>query len=124
MHGNAWLLDMERCPDEQKTQDLHATARHGKQQARLPLPAPCQDADIRTVMVTGDHARTAVSVAHKCGMLCQNQPVRSPSGQALWDLVPGAVQACLTGCKILAFCLSTNMPAALFHRRWRLLTQR
>ncbi|PRW55974.1 Ca-transporting ATPase [Chlorella sorokiniana] len=37
--------------------------------------AQLQDADIRTVMVTGDHARTAVSVAHKCGMLCQNQPV-------------------------------------------------
>lgn len=42
-----------------------------------PLPPPhWQDADIRTVMVTGDHARTAVSVAHKCGMLCQNHPVR------------------------------------------------
>ncbi|PSC67462.1 hypothetical protein C2E20_8853 [Micractinium conductrix] len=34
-----------------------------------------QDADIRTVMVTGDHARTAVSVALSCGMLCQNRPV-------------------------------------------------
>ena len=31
-------------------------------------------------MVTGDHARTAVSVAHKCGMLCQNQPVRCGGG--------------------------------------------
>lgn len=37
--------------------------------------AELQDADIRTVMVTGDHARTAVSVAHHCGMLCQNRPV-------------------------------------------------
>lgn len=34
-----------------------------------------QDADIRTLMVTGDHARTAVSVAHHCGMLCANRPV-------------------------------------------------
>jgi magnesium-transporting ATPase (P-type) len=33
------------------------------------------DAHIRTVMVTGDHARTAVSVAHLCGMLCRNRPV-------------------------------------------------
>lgn len=31
--------------------------------ARLPYPA------------AGDHARTAVSVAHNCGMLCQNRPV-------------------------------------------------
>ena len=37
--------------------------------------AQLHDADIRTVMVTGDHARTAVSVAHNCGMLCQNRPV-------------------------------------------------
>lgn len=37
--------------------------------------AQLHDADIRTVMVTGDHARTAVSVALNCGMLCQNRPV-------------------------------------------------
>ncbi|KAI3436891.1 hypothetical protein D9Q98_006299 [Chlorella vulgaris] len=37
--------------------------------------AQLQAADIRTVMVTGDHASTAVSVAHLCGMLCRNRPV-------------------------------------------------
>lgn len=37
--------------------------------------AELHDAGIRTVMVTGDHARTAVSVAHHCSILCQNRPV-------------------------------------------------
>jgi hypothetical protein len=37
--------------------------------------AALHDAGIRTVMVTGDHARTAVSVALTCGMLCQNRAV-------------------------------------------------
>ncbi|GAB4820540.1 hypothetical protein N2152v2_007586 [Parachlorella kessleri] len=32
-------------------------------------------AGIRTVMVTGDHARTGASVAAQCGMLCQNRAV-------------------------------------------------
>ena len=34
-----------------------------------------QAAGIRTVMVTGDHARTAVSVAHQCGMLDKGKSV-------------------------------------------------
>lgn len=34
-----------------------------------------QDAGIRTVMVTGDHARTAVSVAHQCGMMENNKNI-------------------------------------------------
>lgn len=34
-----------------------------------------QAAGIRTVMVTGDHARTAVSVAHQCGMLEKGKSV-------------------------------------------------
>ena len=33
------------------------------------------EAGIRTVMVTGDHVRTGVSVAAQCGMLCQRRPV-------------------------------------------------
>ena len=37
--------------------------------------AELHDADIRTIMVTGDHVRTGVSVAAHCGMLCQNRPV-------------------------------------------------
>ena len=37
--------------------------------------AKLQEAGIRCVMCTGDHARTAVSMAQQCGMLCQNKPV-------------------------------------------------
>lgn len=39
------------------------------------LIAELHEAGIRTVMVTGDHVRTGVSVAAQCGMLCQNRPV-------------------------------------------------
>ncbi|EFJ40236.1 hypothetical protein VOLCADRAFT_108270 [Volvox carteri f. nagariensis] len=34
-----------------------------------------QHASIRTVMVTGDHLRTAVSVAHKCAILPNHRPI-------------------------------------------------
>ncbi|KAG2425624.1 hypothetical protein HYH02_014997 [Chlamydomonas schloesseri] len=34
-----------------------------------------QHASIRTVMVTGDHLRTAVSVAHKCNILPEQRPI-------------------------------------------------
>ena len=37
--------------------------------------AQLHDAGIRTVMVTGDHAATAASVARLCGMLCANRAV-------------------------------------------------
>lgn len=34
-----------------------------------------QHASIRTLMVTGDHLRTAISVAHKCGILPAQRPI-------------------------------------------------
>lgn len=42
---------------------------------RLPTAAACIDLQIRTAMVTGDHVRTAVSVAHLCNILPEGRPV-------------------------------------------------
>lgn len=41
---------------------------------RLADPACCHTT-CRCVMVTGDHLRTAVSVAHQCGIMPDNRPI-------------------------------------------------
>jgi magnesium-transporting ATPase (P-type) len=49
---------------------------------------------IRTAMVTGDHVRTAVSVAHQCNILPEGRPVllmdAAPAGQPV-DACPVAL---------------------------------
>jgi magnesium-transporting ATPase (P-type) len=68
---------------------------------------------IRTAMVTGDHVRTAVSVAHQCNILPEGRPVllmdAAPAGQpvdacpvALSVLYPdGSVNASVTRAAVL-----------------------
>jgi hypothetical protein len=77
------------------------------------LYAAVLSVQIRTAMVTGDHVRTAVSVAHQCNILPEGRPVllmdAAPAGQpvdacpvALSVLYPdGSVNATVTRAAVL-----------------------
>ncbi|WIA28629.1 hypothetical protein OEZ86_011166 [Tetradesmus obliquus] len=84
-----------------------------------------QKAQIRTAMVTGDHVRTAVSVAHQCNILPEGRPVllmdAAPPGQpvdacpvSLSVLYPdGSVNASVTRTAVLPQVMMGELECAV-----------
>ncbi len=62
----------------------------------------CRDAGIRTVMVTGDHKRTAYAIAHQIGILTDESPDTVLTGDDLQELRDTALDDAVQRAKVFA----------------------
>mmetsp|Transcript_29272 Transcript_29272/g.64753 ORF Transcript_29272/g.64753 Transcript_29272/m.64753 type:complete len:705 (-) Transcript_29272:814-2928(-) len=92
-----------------------------------------QDASIRTVMVTGDHVRTAISVAHLCFIMPAARPILLVDGSEAGAPGPafhlsvlhedGRVEECATKGQAAAAVLSGAMQCAVTGRGFNRLVE-
>jgi sodium/potassium-transporting ATPase subunit alpha len=112
----AWRVVPPECPRERWEEGLVLAGLVGMDDPpRAEVPAAiriCREAGIRVIMVTGDHPRTAQSVAHRIGLIASDTP-RIVTGAELARLAPEQLQLVLDEPEILFARLAPEQKLAI-----------